>query len=344
MTEVLFIATKRPDLGILADSVRKFRDRDATVFLTGTFHVLPVEEELSLMALEGVHQLPRGLSTRSSSVRRKAKASPAGMRVWLQAQRDRWLRRRALKAHVIVALDPGAVYTVWRLSQYNPAAEAHFGIAAALTALDKLTRQGAVARQATLPALGAVAKDVRRSIDGIPAAMMRTATARPVMRSALGARLWRSAVSAPGVPVKARVAASRYVAEGMQWAGRTSGAAIALTTAASKIPDPAVRAELLDEGVMTEIARGISPRDLRVAVAARLAQADEQYAKGHHEAASEALNRALFLDFHRVLHIDQLSSPLAEDARNYTKRLQGSTAFQAVSRPRGRKTPAAAPP
>ncbi|MEU2528645.1 glycosyltransferase family 1 protein, partial [Streptomyces sp. NPDC013087] len=31
-------------------------------------------------------------------------------------------------------------------------------------------------------------------------------------------------------------------------------------------------------------------------------------------------------------------------ARNYTKRLQGSTAFQAVSRPRGRKTPAAAPP
>ncbi|MEU5717480.1 glycosyltransferase family 1 protein [Streptomyces sp. NPDC020403] len=344
MTEVLFVASKRPQLGLLTDSVAKFRERGAKVYLAGTFHVLPVSEDLSQTDLEGVHQLPRNLSKRSDALRRKAAASPAGMRVWLQAQRDRWLRRRAMNAQIIVALDPGAVYTVWRLSQYAPAAEAHFGVAAALTALDKVRQQGTTTRQAALPPLGAVAKDVRRTIDGLPAAMMRTATARPVMRSALGARLWRSAVTVPGMPVKARVAASQYVAEGMQWAGRTSGAAIALTEAASRISDLAVRAELLDKGVMTEISRGISPRDLGKAVDAHLARADEQQAEGNYEVASEALNRALFLGFHRVLHIDQLSSPLAEDAQKYMERFHRSTAFQALARAHGRRKPPAAPP
>ncbi|MFC5170521.1 glycosyl transferase [Streptomyces mutomycini] len=343
MTEVLFVATKRPEPGILADSVDKFRDRGAAVHLAGTFHVARVAEELSLIALDGVHQLPRGLSRRSGSVRRRAEASPLGMRVWLQSQRDRPFRRRARKAQVIVALDPGAVYTVWRLAQYNPTAEAHFGILAALTALDRRRQRGTAVRRAALPAPGVV-KDVRRSIDGVPAALMRTATARPVMRSALGARLWRSALSAPGVPVSARVAASRYVAEGMRWAGRTSGAAMALTTAASRIPDLALRAKLLDDGVMTEIAGGIIPRDLHTAVGARLAQADQQYAEGDHEAASEALDRALFLSFHRMLHVDGLSSPLLENAQDHTERLHASTAFQAVARPRGRKTPAISPP
>ncbi|MBM7439176.1 glycosyltransferase family 1 protein [Streptomyces sp. HB132] len=344
MTEVLFVATKRPELGILADSVGRFRDRGARVHLAGTFHVARVAQELSLIALDGVHQLPRGLSRRSGSVRRRAKASPVGMRVWLQSQRDRGFRRRALRAQVIVALDPGAVYTVWRLARYNPTAEAHFGVVAALTAFDRRGQRETVPRRVVFPAPGAVAQDVRRSVDAVPAAVMRAATARPVMRSALGARLWRSAVSAPGVPVRARVAAARYVAEGMRWAGRTSGAAMALTTAASRIPDLSLRAKLLDEGVMTEIAEGISPRDLHRAVGARLAQADEQYAEGNHEVASEALNRAMFLCFHRMLHVDGLSSPLVENARDHTASLQVSTAFRAVSRPRGRQTPAASPP
>ncbi|MEU1122683.1 glycosyltransferase [Streptomyces sp. NPDC005899] len=344
MTEVLFIASKRPQLGLLRDSVAKFQDRGAKVYLAGTFHVAPVSEELAQMGLEGVRQLPRSLSKRSGALRRKAEASPAGMRIWFQAQRDRWLRQRATNAQVLVALDQRSVYTVWRLSRYNPSAEAHFGIAAALVALDKVKRQGASVRHSALPPLGAVAQDLRRTLDGLPAAVMRTATARPVMRSTLGARLWRSAVTVPGMPVKARVAASRYVAEGMQWAGRTSGAAIALTSAASRISDLAVRASLLDEGVMTEINKGISPRDLGKAVDAQLAYADEQHAAGRDDIASEALNRALFLGFHRVLHIDQLSSPLAEDAQKYVGRFHSSAAFRAITRARGRRTPPAPVP
>lgn len=88
---------------------------------------------------------------------------------------------------------------------------------------------------------------------------------------------------------------------------------------------------------MQEIGKGISPRGIEKAVAARLALADAEFGKGHVKEAAEALNRALFLDFHRVLHIDQLSSPLARDAQGFVAPLYRSTAMQALSRPRGRR-------
>ncbi|MBT2895239.1 glycosyltransferase [Streptomyces sp. McG3] len=342
MTDVLFIATKRPQLGIFADSLVKFRDRGAKVYLAGTFKMTSVAEELTRAELDGVHQLPRNLNKRSSAMRRKAKKSPTGMRVWMQSQRDRWLRQQARTAHVIVALDPGAVYTVWRLAQYNTTAEAHFGLAPALRAVDRIA--GGAIRPSTLPPVAAVAQDVRRSISGLPAAVMRTATSRPVMRSTVGARLWRSAVTVPGMPGTVRASASRYVAEGMEEAGRISGAAIALSSAAAKIPDPALKAQLLHESAMTEVSKGISPRDLGKAVDAHLAHADDQFAKGLHESASVSLYRALSLGFHRVLHIDQLSSPLAKDAEGFVAPLRKSSAYRAVARPRGRKTPPKSPP
>ncbi|MBW3707433.1 glycosyltransferase family 1 protein [Streptomyces griseus] len=342
MTDVLFIATKRPQLGIFTDSLVKFRDRGAKVYLAGTFKMASVAEDLIRAELDGVHQLPRNLNKRSSAMRRKAKKSPTGMRVWMQSQRDRWLRQQARTAHVIVALDPGAVYTVWRLAQYNTTAEAHFGLAPALRAVDRIA--GGPIRPTALPPVAAVAQDVRRSISGLPAAMMRTATSRPVMRSTVGARLWRSAVTAPGMPGTVRATASRYVAEGMEEAGRISGAAIALSSAAAKIPDPELKAQLLHESAMTEVSKGISPRDLVKAVDGHLAHADDQFAKGLHESASVSLYRALSLGFHRVLHIDQLSSPLAKDAEAFVAPLRKSAAYRAVAQPRGRKTPPKSPP
>ncbi|MDI9884206.1 glycosyltransferase family 1 protein [Streptomyces sp. HNM0645] len=340
MTEVLFVAAAKPQFGVLADSVRKFNALGARVHLAATFHLESSAEEVAALELTGLHQLPQSVAHRSQALRRKARMSPLGMRVWMQSKSDSWLRERARKADVMVALDPGAVYTVWRLAQYNRSAAAMFGIAPGLKAVEGLTSQGgSVQRRSVIPPLDAVARDVRRSVDGLPAAVMRTATARPVMRSTVGARLWRTAVTAPGVPTRVRAATSRYVAEGMQWAGRTSGAAIALADAASKIPDLGLKAQLLDEGVMKEIAKGLSPRHLDKAVAAQLALADREFAAGRTEKAATALDRALFLDFHRVLHIDQLSSPLAKDAEGFVAPLYRSKAMQALSRPQGRRTP-----
>ncbi|MFJ4623109.1 glycosyltransferase family 1 protein [Streptomyces sp. NPDC088812] len=347
MTEVLLVAADRPQLGVLASAVRTFEALGARVHLAGAFHLEAegVPEELAKVGLAGVHQLPRSLKHRSQALRRRAGKSPRGLRVWMQIGRDSWLRSRARKADVLVALDAGSVYTVWRLAEYNRGAAAKFGLAPALKAVEELKdKGGAAARSSVLPPLHVVARDVRRGVGELPAQLVRAATPRTVMRSGVGARLWRSAVTAPGMPVKVRAATSRYVAEGMQWAGRTSGAALTLADAAARIPDPKVRADLYYEGAMQEIRKGISPRIIGKAVGAHLAHADAEFAKGDIGEAAEALNRALFLDFHRVLHIDQLSSPLAKDAEGFVAPLHRSTAFQALSRPRGRKVPAAPVP
>ncbi|MFD5251684.1 glycosyltransferase family 1 protein [Streptomyces bobili] len=348
MTEVLLVASVRPQFGVLAEAVRKFNALGASVRLTGTFHLEAegVREQLAEIELAETHQLPRNLGHRSQALRRRASKSPSGLRMWMQAQRDSWLRSRARHADVLVALDVAAVYTVWRLAEYNRAAPAKFGLTPALKAVEELMETGGTtgARGSMLPPLHAITRDVKRTMDHLPAQIIRAATPRQVMRSGVGARLWRSAVTAPGMPIKVRAATSRHVAEGMRWAGRTSGAALTLSDAASKIPDLKLKADLYDEAVMQEIGKGISPRDIGKAVAARLALADAEYSKGRTKEAAEALNRALFLNFHRVLHIDQLTSPLAKDAEGFVGPLYRSKAMQALSRPSGRKVPAAPAP
>ncbi|WP_405678207.1 glycosyltransferase family 1 protein [Streptomyces sp. NBC_01511] len=347
MIEVLFIASTRPQFGVLADSVGKFQDHGARVRLAGTFHVRAVTSDLAPIDLTEVHQLPRSLALRGSAVRRKADRLPAGMRIWIQVKGDSWMRACARRAHVLVALDPGAVYTVWRLAQYNRHAKALFGLAPALKAVEELASSGFVEPRnvlAGIPSPTVVARNVRRSVNGVPAAVMRTVTARPLMRSAIGARLWRHAVTAPGIPAQARVNISRHVAEGMLSAGRTSGAAIALAAAAARIPDQGRRAELLDESVMKEISNGLSPQGLSQAVGAQLAHADSQFAAGEHDEAAQALDRGLTLAFHRVIHFDQLSSPLAKDAEGFVEPLYASKAMRAAAAPRGREVPAAPTP
>ncbi|GFH34114.1 glycosyltransferase [Streptomyces pacificus] len=339
MTEVLLIAAAKPQLGVLADSVRRFNSHGARVRLAGTFHLESSSEEIAALDLTELHQLPRSLTHRSQALRRKARTSTVGMRVWLQARRNPWLRSHARGADVLVALDPGAVYTVWRLSQYNRSAEALFGLTPALKAVERLGARGVAARRPVLPPLGALARDVRRSVDGLPAALLRTATARPVMRSTVGARLWRGAVTAPGLPTRVRTVTARYVAEGMQWAGRTSGAAMVLADAASRTRDPALRAQLLDEGATKELSNGVAPRHLDRALAALLSHADGEFAAGRPGTAAAALDRALVLAFHRVLHIDQLSSPLAVDAEGFVAPLHGAETMRELSRGQGRRTP-----
>ncbi|MBC9716299.1 glycosyltransferase family 1 protein [Streptomyces sp. TRM66268-LWL] len=350
MTEVLIIASSRPQFSVLADAISKFEALGARVHLAGTFHLSAVSEQMDGLGLDAaaVHQLPRGLGHRNQAIRRQAAKGPRGLQVWLQAQRDPWLRARARSADLLVALDQNAVYTVWRLAQRHPAAEARFGLAPALRALQKIQSQpddGRTARREnTLPPLGVVGRDIRRGVTSVPSLLMRTATSRRVMRTTLGARLWRTASTAPGLPPAARAATARYVAEGMQLAGRNEGASLALRNAAAKISDLALRAELLDEAVAPALKRGKSPSDMDQSVAAHLAHADAAFAAGEITAAKDALGRALQLHFHRVIHIDQLSSPLTEDPESYVDPLYRSTAMQALSRPRGRKVPAADAP
>ena len=67
-------------------------------------------------------------------------------------------------------------------------------------------------------------------------------------------------------------------------------------------------------------------------------------AKGDYEVASRSTEQGAVPRLPQGPAHRPASSPLAGDAQGYIKRLHGSTAFQAVSRARGRRTPPAAPP
>ncbi|GAB3992999.1 hypothetical protein GCM10029992_03510 [Glycomyces albus] len=135
------------------------------------------------------------------------------------------------------------------------------------------------------------------------------------------------------MPDGLRVATGLRVAEAMNWAGRKSGGAYALALAASKIADPKVKAQLLDDAVSQEFGRGVVPDYIDKAVQELLDFADDSQAAGRYEESSMSLERALRLGFHRVVHIDQLSSPLAEDPEAFIKRFHRSRAMQTVLTP-----------
>lgn len=338
MIDVLFISSKTPLTSAVVETVRKLHAEGARVWYGGS----AAEPWLSDLAAEidvaGVHQLPRSDLRRSSGL-------PHGERVWARVRSDSWLRARARTAHVLVALDEGAVYTVWQLAQRNRSAKAVFGFAPAVNAVREIARRGeAPVPRGFAPPASMVARDLGRTLRQIPASVARLLTARPVMRSALGARLWRVPLRVPGLPATVRVATGRRVAEGMRWAGRHGGASYALTLAASKVSDPEVKAELLHNAATQELNRGVSPGNIDQAVQALLTLAERMHADERYEEAARTLKKALILGFHRVTHIDQLSSPLAAAPEAFVKPFHDSPLMKAIMAPRGRARSAAPPP
>ncbi|MGW6459266.1 glycosyltransferase, partial [Streptomyces sp. NPDC055078] len=159
-----------------------------------------------------------------------------------------------------------------------------------------------------------------------------------------GARLWRAAVTAPGLPDGVRFKLARRVGDGMRKANRPGGAVLALTSAAQRTRDPRHHAELFGEAARLDLARGQVPDRLMDAVRAELACADSLLAAGKRKEAAASVMRAMGLAFHRVLHFDRTDSPLADAPDSYPAPLWNSTAVQELSRTAGRGTPAGAPP
>lgn len=338
MIDVLFIAGKTPPVKLVADTVGQLRAEGAQVWYGGTVPTSSARSELSDAGFAGTRFLPGDDARRTVGMQH-------GERVWMRYRSDSWLRERARAAHVLVALDSGAVYTVWQLAQRNRSAKAVLGFAPAVDAVRELAAAGGPpAHRRTLPAPSFTVRQWLRGARRLPADAARLLTARPIMKTSLGARLWRMPLRAPGVPDRLRVATSLRVAEAMTWAGQSGGGAYALALTASKITDLEVKARLLDEAVSQELGRGVVPKYLDEAVRVLLELADDAQAAGRHADAAESLYRALKLAFHRVVHIDQLSSPLAEDPEAFIEPLHRSRAMRTVQTTRGRDRPAAPPP
>jgi len=336
--DVLFIASNTPPVNLVADAVRQLESEGAQVRYAGKAPTAELKGELAGAGFAETHFLPR-------SDPRRAAGLPNGERVWLRNRSDSWLRKRARAAHVLVALDNGAVYTVWQLAQRNRSAEAVFGLAPAVAAVHNINREGAApARKGSGPSPSFALRELGRALKRLPASAARAITARPIMRSNLGARLWRIVLRLPGLPDGLRVATGRRVAEAMNWAGKKGGGAYALALTASKITDPKAKAELLDASVSQDFDRGIVPKTTTKAVKALLELADLAQADGRYDDAAEALHRALVLGFHRIIHIDRLSSPLAENPESFIKPFHRSKALRTVQQTRGRIRQAAPPP
>ncbi|MFE7772840.1 glycosyltransferase [Streptomyces sp. NPDC057445] len=344
MIDVLLIAGSVPQPAVLKASLDKFREAGATVRLAGLFEPADVDPEgLDLLAL---HSLPEAGEAHGEKFVKGAQKGSALSRTWKFVQRDRWVRSQARKADVLVALDQPAVYSVWRLAQRNRRADAVFGIAPALKAVaDRRERPGHYALRnvyRTLPspvvAARSVSRTARRGANGV----YQKATSPRVLRTAVGAKAWRAVVSAPRVPDGTRTVLAHRVSHSMSKGGRRAGASIVLNSAAGRVADAALKADLLAEAARKDIARGHDdPKGRARAVKALLALADQRYANHDAKHAAHVLSSALTLAFHRALHFDDLSSPLSADTDGYMAPFRASKAFAALSAPRGRELPAA---
>ncbi|MFI7521383.1 glycosyltransferase [Micromonospora globbae] len=343
MSDVLLVAGVVPQPGILTTAVQRLREAGARVYLVGA---VDPDEMPADVRLDGLCALPADIA-KATPTRAAARAVP-GERVWTRIRREPWARERARTADVLVALDAHAIYTVWRMAQRNRAAAARYGIQAAVQALAE--RKAAPAPSPLqrltngIPSTTVVRQSVNRLINAAPRAAVNAVTARPIMRSKAGTKLWLTAVRAPKVPDSLRTKVAHQVAKGMAWADRPEGEAAILAATAGKLRKPAARARMLGEAASRELKAGMPPRDLEGAVNALLSVADQRHRADENQAAADLLNRAMTLAFDRVLHIDQLTSPLAEDPEGFIAPFQRSLAATTVATPRGRLLPAAPPP
>ncbi|QGN49575.1 glycosyltransferase [Micromonospora sp. WMMD558] len=344
MTKVLIVVGERPQqVSVLREALRRFRDQGASISVVGDVDA----ENLGLdPAVAEVRTLPA--EPVDPKLRRALARTPQPSRaLWLRAWADPWVRRRTRTADVLVALDPTAVHTVWEMAQRQPRADACNGIGAAGRIVrarhegtHRVTRRPAeqLSARAGIAVRGARRAAVTGARESLEAAM-----APAVLRSRVGGRFWRSAVAAPGLPERVRVALAYRVHLRSVQAGRPGLAAATTAAAAGRIGGRKSRADLLTREAADELALGHVPVCLPEAVAAELALADEFLARQPARAA-KSLHKALRLLFHRVPHFDQLSSPLAERPAEFLAPLRASAAARALATPRGRATAAARPP
>lgn len=346
MINVLLVAGAVPTRqAVLAEALEELREHGAAVWLACHFD----PEELALKeGLAEAHSLPAAAAKLPARVRGKIKRADSPRRIWLRAQHDSWVRERARRADVLVALDPRAIHTVWQLAHRHRAADAVYGLAPALKAVD--ARRQDPAKYARLRKLrpgpspqvfvhgatgwtGDTAKAVGRRLVG-----------RKVLRTAPGRVFWRTAVSAPGVPERLRVKLAQQVRESLLATDQPVAAARTAEAVGRRVSGTAARAEMLGAATMSRLDHGEIPEFFTEAANAELRMADTFYARREIAKSSGALMRAIRMLFHRLVHFDGDSSPIAEDPEGFLGPWHRSQVGKALAAPRGRACPAAPPP
>ncbi|GAA3732548.1 hypothetical protein GCM10022225_13300 [Plantactinospora mayteni] len=344
MINVLIVAGTAPRQdSVLADALERFRREGVRVRLIVDFDLSRISLDPALAELRGLRE------TEPDDRLRRAMGGIEGSRaVWVRAWHDRVVRQWVHEADVLVSMDMMAVYAVWEMGHRRPDADACHGVGPAARAVQArlagVPRPKRGLRDTVATRTGIVVRGTRRNATSRARRAMRIGMAPAVMRSGAGAWFWRTAVAAPALPDRIRTAVAYRVHQRTVEADRPQQAAAASAAAAARLEDPRARATLLNREASWELAIGHVPVCLREAVAAELAVADEMLRKKSTLKAAHAAHRAMKLLFHRVVHFEQPTSPLAENPAEFLAPLWDSATGRALAAAQGRAQAAATPP
>ena len=266
---------------------------------------------------DAVHALAPAADGRGPAFRRALSRADAATRLWLYAGDDEWVDTQAARASIIFAIDERSVFTANNLAQTHRRA-------VVVTTLDDAVRH--LARPAT--------RSIR--LPSLPRPATLAGALPPWAASALAGWPWMAE--------NRRYENARSSSLALLRRGHPARANRVVSRALKRLQTPRLRADLLGDITNAALAEGQLPALTRDAYAAELAVADLHLAEGLHQEAAESFVEAARIAFHRVLHFDHLTSPLAADPAGYTLPLRESTTAQALSAPRGRAIPANTPP
>ncbi|MET8146992.1 glycosyltransferase family 1 protein [Actinoplanes sp. NPDC049668] len=345
MTEVLIVTNWIPGRPtVLADTVQQLHDSGVRVTIVSGCDPEKIsvpEGTATLHGLPAVKSLPR-------DDRAEYKRAVKGRKLWLRARADRKLRRLAGAADVLVALDANALHTVWQLSRRYRASDAVVGLAPALAAVARRAENPSryarrrVVRRGPSPVVAVAA--VRERADRLVDKVARRGSGRRVLGRPGGRRAWELLLDAPGLGDTRRIRWGEQITERLLAMGLPDAAGAARIAATRRLHARATKAEWLREAATAELEAGRIPVFLREAAAAELDLADKALARDDLTEATRSVSRIIPLLFNRAVHFDSLESPSAKDPAGFLAPLHRSKAGQALVAPRGRRTPAVAPP
>jgi glycosyltransferase involved in cell wall biosynthesis len=184
---------------------------------------------------------------------------------------------------------------------------------------------------------------VRPAVRRLGTAATRPLLGPQVLRRPWAVPVWARLLGSPLVPQAQRAATARTVAGELQALGRPGDAATVLERAAATVTAPLPRAELALAAAQQRLDLGEPAPGLAGAVQQALAQADRVLAAGRPKEAAELLTRAAAVTFHRALHFDGPSSPLAADPAEYLAAWHASACYARLTAPAGRSDDAPSP-
>jgi glycosyltransferase involved in cell wall biosynthesis len=343
VTRVLAIVSKARE-HVLLDALGQLRAAGATISVVVNFDA----SEMTIAAdLAEMHQL----TTVKADYPTRVRVASADRRLWTKIRRDRWVRSRARRADVLVALDRSSIHAVWELAQRNPRPAAVYGLSPAVEAVEAAAAVGAVespgatARRTTVAhavaAFGrAIVRDVRDDARLLVKVSALAAVSPKAMRVRPVAAAWSAVVAAPGLPDRVRAKLAVRVHRSMIQTGRVLPAA---APPAARITNDRTKADVLLRTALLETAAG-DATSVPEAASALLALADRAHADSQSFRSATDLQRTASLVFHRGLHFDSATSPLMDDPAAFLAQWRSSTAAQALWMPRERVATALPPP